>query len=201
MRRFIRFSLRSLLILILVASVCQAWMANRAAKQRRAVALVAELDGGVFFQCESDDSDVTHWCAICQDLIAANPVQHPPDGFWHDLLGHEVILEDVCVTLMVPRLTDQQLGVIVDGLPSMDSLCLGSAHISDAGLAHLSSLDRLEDLTCVCLDSARITDAGLEHLVSLDRLETVWLLGTSVTANGTSRFRQRRPDVRIDVEP
>jgi len=70
--------------------------------------------------------------------------------------------------------SDEQLGEVVDGLP----------HI-----VHLHLFGR------------SITDAGLEHLASLERLESLSIAGTDVTADGIARLRRQRPDLQVHYEP
>ena len=54
-RRFLRFSVRTLLLLMLVFGVVLGWKVERARKQREAVAWVLEMGGTVFYNYQLDD--------------------------------------------------------------------------------------------------------------------------------------------------
>ena len=56
-----------------------------------------------------------------------------------------------------------------------------NTRVTDAGLAHLEGLTRLEWLT---LDLTQVTGAGMEHLQGLTKLETLLLSNTQVTDAG-----------------
>ena len=57
--------------------------------------------------------------------------------------------------------------------------------MTDAGLANLAGLEKLENLT---LDGTRITDAGLTHLCSLKQLVTLSLSNTGITDGGLAHL-------------
>ena len=54
--RFFRYSLRTMLVVVLVLSVWLGYYANRAARQRRAVDEIRELGGQVFYDYERDEN-------------------------------------------------------------------------------------------------------------------------------------------------
>ena len=55
LRRFLRLSLRSLLLLTLIFSVWLAWLVSRAHRQRQAVAAIREAGGWVYYEFEYSD--------------------------------------------------------------------------------------------------------------------------------------------------
>ena len=60
----------------------------------------------------------------------------------------------------------------------MKELSLGNTSITDAGVASLTSLTKLETLVLI---GTSITDAGVAELASLTKLKTLWLSNTSIT--------------------
>ncbi len=55
-RRYLRFSLRTFLVVLTVVLVCFGWLVNRANQQRQAVAWVLEMGGSVRYDYEIDDA-------------------------------------------------------------------------------------------------------------------------------------------------
>jgi hypothetical protein len=74
-------------------------------------------------------------------------------------------------------------GVKASWLPQ---LVLTNVEITDAGLAQLRHLRRLEVLL---IDGAAISDASLENLRGLDRLSGLWLKNTHVTGSGFENLK------------
>ena len=220
-RRWLRYSLRSLLLVMLMLSVWLGWMANRAAKQRRAVALVEELGGVAFYECQKPTTTgggmggnqgsfayigpnrsgggmganvgggaarrsrypggiPTSRSSVGEGSVAnfnrqaaPTPLNEPPpedDDFLHKYVEHDWFHDVVHVRLVGPEVTDEQLGKVVDGLPNIVRLTLRRCSI---------------------------TDAGLEHVASLERLESLSIAGTDVTADGIARLRSQRPTLTI----
>jgi len=56
----------------------------------------------------------------------------------------------------------------------------------------------LTNLTGLRLANTKITDAGLAHLATLRRLQSVRVWGTRVTADGLNAFQQARPQCTIE---
>ncbi len=63
----------------------------------------------------------------------------------------------------------------------------GGARITDAGIAHLAGLTKLESLR---LTGIKLSDAGLAHLANLKQLQTLELSGTRVTSKGLAGLTQ-----------
>jgi hypothetical protein len=79
-------------------------------------------------------------------------------------------------------------------LPRLELLRLGSAKVTDAGLEQIA---RLPGLRFLILVGTPITDAGLDHVERLSQLESLYLEGTAVTDAGLSKLKQARPDLHI----
>lgn len=76
----------------------------------------------------------------------------------------------------------------------IDTLDLGGAPITDAGLVHLSDSKRLQELI---LQRTRITDAGLVHLGALKELRELVLWQTEVTPEGVGKLQATLPGAHI----
>jgi len=146
-RRWLQFSLRTLMVLMLVCGCVLGWLARevqRVRAQREAVKAIRELGAVVGGE--------------------------PPGG----LVGEEPYPSgDMVVT----------------------EVFLGGTRISDAGLAHLRKLPRLQRLH---VDNTQVTDVGLVHLQGMTQLKWLHLRKTKVTDAGVNEIQQALPNVWIE---
>ena len=168
-RRWFRFSLRSMLLLVVVIAIPLAWKVNRARNQRAVVAELRKLNAQI---------DYYHGYEHYYEMEATKGVQRfvpPPGGKWlHDLLGREYFVEVIQVTVDGPQVTDDTLALIAK-LPEIKYVNLNSAPgITDDGLVHFANIHNLEGVTLI---SDRISSAGLMHLTGLKRLKKLWGAG------------------------
>ena len=102
--------------------------------------------------------------------------------------------EVVEVSLMNRRITDAGLAHL-NGLVKLETLTIYFAtQITDAGLAHLKGLTQLQSLN---LSFTKISDAGLAHLKGLANLKKCNLLGTKITAAGVADLQKALPNCKI----
>ncbi len=80
------------------------------------------------------------------------------------------------------------------GLTSLQKLNITRTAITDSGLAYLHELRQLKSLKLI---GTQITDAGLENLAGLDRLEELCLHGTHVTEPGVQKLQRALPSCNI----
>ena len=92
------------------------------------------------------------------------------------------------------KFTDADLAHIA-GLVKLDKLRLEHTPVTDAGLTHLK---RLADLTYLNLFDTGITDAGLEHLKGLTKLKSLFLYQTKVTDKGVAALQKALPQLYIN---
>ncbi len=202
-----QFSLKTLLLLMLVASAGFSWLGirmRRAAAERAVVAKldhlgpkVTEIGGRVwsldfsFCQRKPTDDDL----ALVSELSRLESL---------NLNGAPITdagLERLTTLTRLERLSISEAQITDAGLEHLktlerlESLDLSGVPITDAGLKHLKTLTRLEFLSIM---QTPITDAGLEHLKTLKRLEYLSLWGTQVTDEGVQQLQQALPDVEIN---
>ncbi len=194
-RRFLRFSVRGLIVLVLMIGVWLGWIVRSARIQREAVAAITSAGSWVEYDSE--------W-----ESRKSNPGEKPvPRGWLVGLLGIDYFGQVTAVTLQstpidatfvhIGNLTlikEMNLSAFVSdaelahlkGLTNLSYLCLGGNRISDAGLAHLKSLTTLERLS---IGSSRVSDAGLAHLEALTNLTVLDLSYTAVTDAGLAHLK------------
>jgi len=173
-RRWYQYRLRTLVVLMLLASIGMSWVAVRMERARRQQAALAELgkSGPMLWITEGAAPRGLAWL--------------------ESVLGEGFFTRVIELRIVHRKTTDADLERL-RGLRDLRLLFLDSPGISDAGLAHLEGLPRLQTLW---LYGAPITDAGLEHLTRVPRLERLALRDTRVTKDGVERFRGSHPSCR-----
>ena len=155
-RRYLLFSVRGLIVLVLLIGVGLGWMVRSAHIQRDAVAAIRLVGGSVIYDWARKTGNgmpaglprALRWLA---DLIGV------------DYFGHAI---DVSIV----RFSDTTAATIVEvgRLTELEQLSLvGLLTVSDADLAHLQSL---ANLTRLNLCETPVTDAGLAHLKGLKKV-------------------------------
>ena len=162
--RWLRYSLRSMLLVVLVLSVWLGYKANQAAKQRRAVRTIYELGGQVGYD------------------FAYTEYRQPPGPAWiHKLLGIDWFNAVVDVDVIDFTVDDHQLAALIGDLPDIKHMDLTDTTVNGEGLEHVASLRQLETLS---LGDTHITDANLRHLRRCRALTALWLYRTGITDAG-----------------
>lgn len=204
-RRWLRISIRVMMVAVLITGVLLSWPIRRANVQRRAVAALRKADSRVIllydFQYGKDGR--------------FKPNASPPAPTWlRRLIGDEFFQDVDSVTLQGPidEVTLALLGefeklrilhvfdsskigeglVHLRGLRNLQRLDLRGPGITDAGLANIRGLEAIRHLK---LEDTSVTDAGLAHLAALTGLQSIGLVGKQGTAAGlTSRGITRATD-------
>lgn len=225
-RRFLRFSLRGLLVVVAVVSVCLGVAFHRAREQARAVAAIESAGGHVFYDYHGTDYDLDQSASsgIPAWLLDALGVD-----FFHNVtvvsfyridttdreFAAVTALPEIRMLSVVGRITNAALKPLKQ-LKKLQFLAILSGEITDAGLAELQDLKQLQHLGIHgptkfdmlfskhrrdpnAVYGANITDRGLEALKSLPALRTLRLDNTKVTRIGAQRLSQSLPDCVILV--
>jgi hypothetical protein len=172
-RRWLQFSLRTLLAIMLVACCLMGWVAfkrGQAAEQRAAYKLIVAKGGSTNFGPES---------------------ARPPWLQW--ILGEDIAAQRGCIEFGDSGVTDADLAQL-SSLRQLQRLSLNNNPITDRGLAHLSKLSGLKYLS---LDQTNVTDDGLESLRACQFLEFLSLCRTRTTTGGVQSLRTALPSLTI----
>ena len=166
-RRYLKVSLRSLLLLVLAIGAWLGWLVYTARVQRDAVAAI-ERSGG---WSEYD------WGWRHGDKIRNGKPWAPK---W--LVDH--IGADFFGSVVIVVLPDTGSDAVLDHirhLSKLEKINLSSSPVTDAGVAHLKGLTHLEELS---LRGTRVTDTGVAYLAGLAGLRRLHLGYTKVTDRG-----------------
>jgi hypothetical protein len=160
-RRWYQFTLRTLLVLVLLCAVACSWFAvkmNRARRQKEAVAAILNAGGEIGYDYQLDGGLRTRG-------------GEPPTPAWlRDLLGHDFFEDVVCVWLH--KGMGDEVASRLGGLPKLERLHVWSSPVTVAGLVHFKGLTELHTLTLV---DAGIADAHLAHFSGLTELKYLYL--------------------------
>jgi hypothetical protein len=174
-----QYSLRSLLVLMVVVAIPCSWFGiefNKARVQRKTV----KLAWAVCYDYQQD-IDIEVYVASC-DYLPFNT--YPVESTWlWNLLGKDyfasVTLYETDIFNPLPWTDDDLVGL--EGMPKLQRLRLDGTRITDHGLKHLVGLSNLTHLS---LRDTEISDAGVEHLGRLKQLKSLDLWNTRITDAG-----------------
>lgn len=187
-RRWLQFSLRTLLVALTFLAILLGGWVNRAHRQREAVAAIRAAHGVVVYDYEfapardwlaaksSPLGRLSAWMGddYLRDVVAA--LLDNNDVFDGAAFHEIAALSDIMLLELGTWVTDANLKNI-EGLTKLRSLTLRSPQITDAGLAHLVPLKRLTDLA---IWDSQINGSGLKHLRGLTELDSLDLRGAWV---------------------
>ena len=200
-RRWLQFSLRTMMIVVTVFCVWLGFTAKRARDQRQAVEVIRKLWGAGYYEHQlplgfPSKPPGPKWL---RRLIGDEyffsfgriEVGGPTDA---DLVHLKALTSLTFLALSGTKVTDTGLEHLKD-LTNLQTLELRNTHITDTGLEHLIALTDLEVLV---LTSPQITDAGLVHLKGFTKLERLYVNYTQVTDEGVKKLQQALPNCKID---
>jgi Leucine Rich Repeat (LRR) protein len=168
-RRFLRYSVRGLILLVLVVGVWLGWIVRSARLQHAAVAAI-EKDGG-FVIYDGWNSDNGRW-------TNSKPWR---TNWLTNTIGVDYFA-DVKDVINVDLFDDtlRHVGQLRQ-IQTLEMSDIGQRKVTDAGLAHLKGLTKLLELH---LSGSEVTDAGMVYLKDLTALKILELSGSEVTDAG-----------------
>jgi hypothetical protein len=205
-RRYLRFSVRGLIVVVLVIGGGLGWVIREAHIQRDAVAAIEKAGGWVRYDWEWRNGNSIPggqpWApGRLVDLIGVDYFGHVVAVWFWPSLGTDGTLVHVgrltrLQMLFVSSPSVRGVGLAhLKGLANLSGLDLSGSEVSDVGLAHLKGLTSLSHLD---LSETRVTDAGLTHLKGLTKLSYLGLRGTQVTRAGMNALERALPGLTID---
>ena len=170
-RRWYQFSLRSLMLFILVCAIPSAWVGPKLEATRCEQVVVTEIEslGATVLYPETKGPN---WITRHFRRVMA--------------VGFEGT-QDIDAGL-----------VHLKGLTNLFWLELADTKVTDTGLVHLKGMTNLVWLS---LCDTQVTDAGLVYLEELTNLERLSLCDTQVTDKGVEKLQQALPNCEISHKP
>ena len=158
--KWLRFSLRSMLIAFTIAAVWLGMTISRARRQERAVSRLERCGGYVAYD---------------------RPKSAEPHAWerWRGMISKHHFESPIQVTLDVPRRCSDWLAAI-NALPTVRTLLLSGGSVTDQTLADL----RLTQIDALHLTASRVTDRGLAQLARFKRLRWLGLSESQITGDG-----------------
>ncbi len=181
-----QFSLRSLLLVTLIAAVGLSLFTSRVKTFRAQQRIVERFEEAGAYVNRQHGTIVS---------VSFHSGGGPAISDEHLLLLKELPhLERVYFESGTPPITDRQMALL-EGLPIKNLTVRNSTRLTDDGLAHLAGLTSLETLH---LEGCQITDEGLKHLEKLSNLKELYLVHDSgVSAAGVARLKQALPRTQV----
>ncbi len=189
-RRLLRFSMRGLIVLVLLIGAALGWLVRSARIQREAVAAIETAGGAVGYNWDSGTG---------RSIISGKPwaPEWLVNLFGVDYFGH-------VTTVWLSEATDAN-SALVGRFTRLERLAFDDSSLSDAGWAHLYGLTNLTSLNAagpassddwlvhvkkfprlsyLDVSSSGVTDRGLVHLKGLSNLSILILSDTRITDGG-----------------
>ena len=175
-RRWLQFSLRSLLIFTTICAMACGWLAKRIEMKRKEREAFCHFAPGVAYDYQIDSSS--------ERKIDRNA--EPPGPKWlRQVLGDNFFGKVVRVDIqgghkIGQQITDADMKFLAD-LPDLESVDFWHQPVTDKGVAYIATLPQLRTLL---LDGTGITDVGVERLKELTELQTLGLSSTQISDAG-----------------
>jgi hypothetical protein len=206
-RRFLRFSLRGLMVLVLLPAIWLGWLVRSASVQRKAVAAITRAGAVVRYDFQWKSGDVSPqgrppWPKFLVDSFGVDYfcdvtwVQFLDSSSSDEILLHVGRLERVeSLVLVGPQVTDRGL-FNIERLKELRILGLFSTGVTDAGIARLTALPNLEHLE---ISHANVTDGALGSFRRLTSLRTLFVRKTKMTGAGLQNLHRILPQVEFGI--
>jgi hypothetical protein len=202
-RRWFQFTLRTLLVLMLLVCIGMGWLGvkmQQTRKQRAAINAIVH-GGGRVTNWGNFTSTFEGWQGPSRRTMALylpspeyqSYVDESQVHAWLRWLLGDDFFTHPTMTVVTSTVGMEHLG----GLPQLESLILIDDQISDTDLRYLKCLPRLEALY---IFGNSITDDGLNHVEELTQLRDVYISSTKVSDSGVKELQQALPNCEIHHE-
>ena len=186
-----QFSIRSLLVLVVVVAVPCSWLTVKiqAAKlQKKSSVEIIECGGDVAFDYQCTSSFETFAGQAAEPL------------WLRRLFGDDFFANVVFVSFWTDsKRGTQSLDIGLErlkGFTQLQALSLSGVDVTDLQMEHLTELRHLRFLS---LWNSRVTDAGLENLKGMNQLESLFVVGTRVDDAGVKKLQRALPKCKIEL--
>jgi hypothetical protein len=199
-RRWFQFSLRSFLVLVMLACAWLAVVVHRAREQQEAVAAIERAGGLIQFdgwhnEVRLEHEDMRRWSFHLFNSVVE--VFLEGDSRINDVCQDLARLPSLRRVIVLGPLSDDGLTQLMT-LRRLDTLYLSRTRITNAGVLRLS---QMRGLQYVCLGTIPVKDSGLHELSKLENLGTLAISLKDVSSQGLHEFRRALPKCTIKSIP
>ena len=204
-RKYVRISVRGLIVLVLAVVAGLGWIVRQAHVQRDAVAAIIKARGQASYDIDPNHETVggknlSAWRRLLGEFIGIDFVFHVVQASIDVRLANNDVARQQAlarlgdleqleqVNLAGKSVTDGDLARLA-GLKHLQGLMLQNSGISDDGLAHLESLTNLRE---IWITHAGVGDLGLGHLKGLTNLKHLTYYDTRLTDMGMAHLQELR---------
>jgi hypothetical protein len=189
-RRWLQFSLRTLLALVTAFGVWLGLHLQKAKRQAAAIAAIKASGGWCYY-----DFQVVNLDAGKFDMQAASWAPQWLRAQWGNDFLHDVEVVNMSFDEQPGRRQDNsKLDTdylpFLEGLPNLRALYLHKTQVNDRGMRHIAGLRRLE--TLMMWDAYNVSDAGTACLASLTKLKHLHI-SRSLIGDGSLATFSRLP--------
>ncbi len=215
-RRCFRFSLRTLMLVVLAAALGSAFVGRKIqlARQQYLAGVALETMGAVVrFEPAANWTTFLVGDQYCPKVTGVDLDSEP---VCEEHFSHIAKLEGLTTLLLFYTETGDEELRQLKALRKLKRLYLNGTPVTDNGVVHLLEIDslavlnlnetritdealrdlrRLPNLMSLEVENTNITDAGLEYLRTFPKLEGVYLSNTQTSREGIAALRRERPDL------
>ena len=169
----LRFSLRTLLLLITASSVWLGWHIHATRRQEHAVKAILAYGGWVRydFQFSTKGYAPQNFDPKAESNVPRWLVEQLGVDFFHSVVQVNLNYSDDSGTRKENSNTSDEALQYLPAMPDIRVLLLQNTQARDSSLKHVSNLRKLEHL--YMWDVSLVSDAGVEHLEGLHNLKSV----------------------------
>ena len=181
-----QFSIRSLLVLMVVVALPCSWLSwemKKANEQKEEVAVI-EQAGRVLYAYELDEAG--------NEINAIGPLRQ---AWLRQLCGDDFFRSVAAIELPSLEVADKELNCVKE-MSHLRRLSLDGTQVTDAGLEGLKLLTKLRWLD---LNDTNITGTGLQYLKGMSQLEVLDLSGTQITDDGLNYLQGLTTLCKLDL--
>ena len=191
-RRRLSLSLRTLFVVVTVLCVAFAVVANRANRQRRAVARLQEVNAVARYDYEERANSPPPTLSWLRKLLGIDYFDTATLVFF---MGNKTQGEDLEILSDLPHVVYLNLEqsnlpadalVRIEKLSNLKSIGLGGTNGTDSALEHLGRMPQLESITIDYFNrpGSHVTNQGLAHLSKLKNLSSLVLNSSYISDAG-----------------
>jgi hypothetical protein len=192
-RRWLQISLRSCLLILLIASVAFGFVANHAHKRKSAIALIRTNGGTIRFGPETNPNwyekllrqffgAETYQPVRSINMLTGRRIEREKKKLPDDFLARLSALPEIVSLGLENTVISESDWRNIPKFRKLESVLLGHSNITDDGVKHLSQLAELDTLS---MGSAKeITDSAISYISHLPKLTNLKLGSTNITDQG-----------------